>query len=231
MGNSHVLMVDGDYRHLRAVEVVLQAGGYQMIPASDGGKAIELVAVEEPDLVLLAVQTPEISGFELCRRVREFSDVPIIMFSEQPDEADKVKALDLGADDFMSKPLNARELLARIRAILRRVQAAPKPKTTVTFHDGDLFVDLLRRRVFMRGREVRLTSTEYDLLRAFVQSAGRVLTPENLIRVVWGAYDVKDNSIVWQAVHRLRRKIEPDPQRPKYIHTRPGIGYIFGRTM
>lgn len=222
-----VLVVDDEPRYVRAIKVNLEASGYSVITAPEGETAVELAASRAPDLVLLDVRMPGWDGYEACRRIREFSSVPIIMLTALAEAADKVKGLDVGADDYVTKPFSADELMARVRAALRRVDLDQRPETRPNFESGDLLVDFVQHRVFVRGEEVKLTATEYRLLFELVQGAGRVLVPSYLLENVWGIGYVGENRLLWQAVHRLRRKIERDPQQPDLIQTRPGIGYIF----
>ena len=170
---------------------------------------------------------PGLDGFEVCRRIRQFSAVPIIMLTGLAEDADKVKGLETGADDYVTKPFSAAELLARVRATLRRVELSERKDPSPVFEAGDLRVDLAQQRVFVYGQEVDLTPTEYRLLCELVKEAGRVLVPEHLLEKVWGMGYEGENHLVWQVVHRLRRKIERDPRNPQYIQTKPGIGYVF----
>jgi len=226
-GKTRILVVDDEPRYVRAVQVNLEASGYEVLTARDGPAAIELAASEEPDLILLDIRMPGLDGCEACQRIREFSSVPVIMLTALAEDADKVKELDVGADDYVTKPFSADELLARVRAVLRRVELSERKDPHSTFQAGDLVVDFARRRVFACGREVNLTPTEYGLLCELVKQPGRVLVPEYLLEKVWGLGYEGETRLLWQAVHRLRRKIESDPQDPQYIQTRPGIGYVF----
>jgi DNA-binding response OmpR family regulator len=223
---AHILVVEDESRYVRAIQINLEASGYRVSTAQNGYAAVELVASEEPDLVLLDVKMPGMDGWETCRRIREFSMVPIIMLTALAQDVDKVKGLDLGADDYVTKPFSVDELLARVRAALRRAQLA-QPQGEPVVRAGHLRVDLSQQRVFVQDQEVELTPTEYRLLAELVQQAGRVLVPEFLLERVWGVGYEGETRLLWQAIHRLRRKIEPDPKEPLYIQTRPGIGYIF----
>ncbi|NIO69846.1 MAG: response regulator [Anaerolineae bacterium] len=226
-GKVRILVVDDEPRYVRAIQINLEASGYEVLAARDGQTAIELAASEEPDLILLDIRMLGLDGYEVCRRIREFSAVPIIMLTALAEDADKVKGLDMGADDYVTKPFSADELLARVRAVLRRVELSERQNPCPTFQAGDLLVDFARQRVFAFGQEANLTPTEYRLLCELVRQAGRVLVPEYLLEKVWGMGYEGENHLLWQAVHRLRRKIERDPRNPKYIQTRPGIGYVF----
>jgi DNA-binding response OmpR family regulator len=222
-----ILVVDDEHRYVRAIQVNLKASGYEVLTASNGQTAVDLVATEELDLIVLDIRMPGMDGFEVCQRIREFSAVPIIMLTALASDADKVKGLDIGADDYVTKPFSAEELLARVRAALRRVELSERKEPRPTFQAGDLLVDFARQRVFVRDQEVNLTPIEYRLLCELVRQAGRVLVPEFLLDKVWGLGYEGENRLLWQAIHRLRQKIERDPRDPLYIQTRPGIGYVF----
>ena len=226
-GKVHILVVDDEPRYIRAIQVNLETSGYEVLAARDGQTAIELAVSEQPDLILLDIRMPGLDGYEVCRRIREFSAVPIIMLTALAEDTDKVKGLDIGADDYVTKPFSADELLARVRAALRRVELSERQDPHPTFQAGDLLIDFARQQVFARGQEVNLTPTEYRLLCELVKQAGRVLVPEYLLEKVWGMGYEGENRLLWQAVHRLRRKIEHDPRNPQYIQTRPGIGSVF----
>jgi two-component system, OmpR family, KDP operon response regulator KdpE len=226
-GKARILVVDDEPRYIRAIQVNLEASGYKVLTARNGQTAIELAANENPDLILMDIRMPGLDGYEACRRIREFSAAPIIMLTALAESANKVKGLDMGADDYVTKPFSADELLARVRAALRRIELSDGPKPQPAFQAGDLMVDFTQQQVFVCGREVNLTPTEYRLLCELVRQAGRVLVPEYLVEKVWGVGHEQDNHLLWQVVHRLRRKIERDPQNPQYIQTKPGIGYIF----
>jgi DNA-binding response OmpR family regulator len=224
---ARILVVDDEPRYVRAIQFNLEASGYEVFPARDGQMAIELAASEEPDLILLDIRMLGLDGYEVCQRIREFSAVPIIMLTALAEDTDKVKGLDIGADDYMTKPFSADELLARVRAALRRVELSERQDSHPAFQAGDLLIDFARQRVFARDQEVDLTPTEYRLFYELVKQAGRVLVPEYLLEKVWGIGYEGENRLLWQAIHRLRRKVEPDPRNPQYIQTRPGIGYVF----
>jgi DNA-binding response OmpR family regulator len=226
-GKTHILVVDDEPRYIRAIQVNLEASGYQVLTARDGRMAVERAASDDPDLVILDVRMPGLDGFQACERIREFSTVPIIMLTALAEDTDKVKGLDVGADDYVTKPFSADELLARVRAVLRRVELAERQSASSTYQAGDVMVDFVRQRVFARGREVKLTPTEYRLLYELIKQPGRVLVPEYLLERVWGFGYEGENRLLWQAVHRLRSKVERDPKNPEYIQTRPGLGYVF----
>ncbi len=221
------MVADDEPRYVRAIKINLEATGYEVVTASDGPAAVEIAAAEEPDLIILDIRMPGLDGYEVCQRIRQFSSVPIIMLTALAEAADKVKGLDIGADDYVTKPFSADELMARVRAALRRVDLTPRQDLGSEYEAGGLRVDFAQQRVFVRGQEIALTPTEYRLLSELVKGAGRVLVPEYLLENVWGLGYVSETRLLWQAVHRLRRKIERDPQNPQVIQTRAGIGYLF----
>jgi two-component system KDP operon response regulator KdpE len=216
-----VLVVDDEVAIKRFLRVALNGEGFIVLEAGTGQEALLALTLERPGLVLLDLGLPDMDGVEITRRLREWSQVPVIILSVREQETDKIAALDAGADDYLTKPFGVGELLARIRTVLRR-QAGGSSEPVFTL--GDLKVDLANRLVTVDGREVQLTPTEYDLLRALVIQAGKVLTNRQLLRLVWGeGYD--DLHILRVNISNLRHKIEPDPSRPTYIHTESGVGY------
>jgi DNA-binding response OmpR family regulator len=222
-----VLVVDDEPRYVRWITVNLRASGYRVLTAGDGQTAVDLTAAERPDLVLLDIGLPVLNGLEVCRRIREFSIVPIIMLTAKAAEADKVAGLDAGADDYLPKPFGPPELLARVRAALRRSRYAESPTVEPVFRHGALAIDFARHAVSHGGEPVALTPTEYKLLVQLARHAGRVLLPEELLTAVWGPEYRDEPQHVRLYVSRLRRKIEPDPEHPRYVLTKPGIGYLF----
>jgi DNA-binding response OmpR family regulator len=221
-----ILVVDDEPQYIRAIQVNLQARGYAVISASNGTQALELAAGESPDLVMLDIRMPDFDGYEVCRRIREFSIVPIIMLTALAETADKIKGLEAGADDYVTKPFSSGELMARVHSALRRVemdeQNVAKPSV---FQVGTLIIDFGKHAVFVDDHPVKLTPTEFRLLSEMAKQAGKVLVPSYLLERVWGAGYEGDDHLVWQAIHRLRRKIERDPENPQYILTQPGAGY------
>ncbi len=222
-----ILVVDDEPRIIEAVGMNLDLEGYQVSGASNGCEALQKLTEDLPDLVILDVMMPEMDGFETLREIRQVSTVPVIMLTVRGEEIDKVKGLDLGADDYITKPFSPKELVSRVRAVLRRVEMpSPAPKTQIRV-DDDLSIDFSQRKVIVRGEEVHLRPTEYRLLYHLVSNAGRVLTHENLLRRVWG-YEYRDEDhYLWLYITYLRRKIEEDPKHPKYILGERGIGYRF----
>ena len=222
-----ILVVDDEPRIVEAVGMNLELEGYQVSSASNGYEALQKLTEDLPDLVILDVMMPEIDGFETLRKIREVSTVPVIMLTVRGEEIDKVKGLDLGADDYITKPFNPKELVLRIRAVLRRVEMpSPVPKTEIRV-DDNLSIDFSRCKVIIKGKEVHLRPTEYRLLYHLVSNAGQVLTHETLLRRVWG-YEYRDEDhYLWLYITYLRKKIEDDPKHPKYILSERGIGYRF----
>ncbi len=224
-----ILVADDDPQLLRLMTRNLQLEGYEVIAASDGQQALERIEVQVPDLILLDVMMPRLDGFSVCQRVREFSAVPIIIVTARGQDQDKVQGLDLGADDYLTKPFSVDELLARVRAVLRRAQfvAAEKGqglRSTATV--GDLSVDYAQHLVTMGGQEVALTPIEYRLLAYLVQNAGRVLTQDLLLEHIWGAEYLGESHMLQVNINRLRHKLEADPAHPRYVLTKVGVGYL-----
>ncbi len=230
-----ILVADGDSQFLRLVTSHLVLEGYKVLSACDGEQALKQVELHVPDLVLLDMLIPKLDGFQVCTRVREFSTVPILLLIERGKEQEKVQALDLGADGYLTKPFSVDELLARVRAMLRRAQliararlssyeeATPlRTRTTI----GDLIVDHAQQRVTIGRREVTLSQRESRLLAALAQNARRVVPQDTLLEYVWGKAYIGDNHLLQVTISRLRRKLEPDPSQPRYILTRFGIGYL-----
>lgn len=223
-----VLAADDDPQLLRLVTRNLQLEGYDVIAASDGQQALTQIEQQVPDLVLLDVMMPKMDGFTVCHRVREFSTVPIIIVTARGQDQDKVRGLDLGADDYLTKPFSVDELLARVRAVLRRTQFTLKDnsqglQTTATI--GDLEIDYSQHLVKMAEREITLTPTEYRILAYLAQNAGRVLTQDLLLEHVWGGEYLGESHMLQVNINRLRRKLEVDPTHPRYILTKVGVGY------
>ena len=224
-----ILTADDDPQLLRLVARNLQLEGYEVLTASDGKQALEQIEAHQPDLVLLDVMMPRMDGFSVCQRVREFSTVPIIIVTARGRDQDKIRGLDLGADDYLTKPFSVDELLARTRAVLRRThytvnENTAAAHTSATF--GELTVDFVQHLVTLAGQEVTLTPTEYRIISYLAQNAGRVITQDLLLEHVWGAEYVGESHMLQVNVNRLRRKIEADPAYPRYILTKVGIGYI-----
>jgi two-component system KDP operon response regulator KdpE len=217
-----VLVVDDERAIRRFLRTSLTANGYTVFEAASGEEAVAAVVSHRPDVIILDLGLPDMEGTEVTRRLREWSQTPIIILSVREQETDKIAALDVGADDYLTKPFGVGELMARMRVALRRA-AHTEPEAILT--NGDLIVDLSRRLVTMQGHEVQLTPTEYDLLRILVSHAGKVLTHQQLLRQVWGIGYENEAHLLRVNISNLRRKLEPDPARPQYIITEPGVGY------
>ena len=222
-----ILVVDDEPRIIEAVSMNLELEGYQVSAARNGYEALQKLTEDLPDLIILDVMMPEIDGFETLRKIREVSTVPVIMLTVKGEETDKVKGLDLGADDYVTKPFSPKELVSRVKAVLRRVEMpTPAPKTEIRVDDS-LSIDFSHRKVMVKGKEVHLRPTEYRLLYHLVSNAGHVLTHETLLRRVWG-YEYRDEDhYLWLYITYLRQKLEEDPKHPKYILGERGIGYRF----
>ena len=221
MSGARVLVVDDEPQILRALEITLRREGYDVDTARTAGEALTAAAAHPPDAVILDLILPDGRGTAVCRELREWSGAPILVLSAVEDEAEKVEALDAGADDYVTKPFSVEELLARLRAALRRSGPAREPVLQV----GDISVDVQNRVVTVSGETVSLTPTEYDLLRLFAENVGRLLTHPMILRRVWGPAYGRESNYLHVYVSHLRRKIEPDPARPRYLLTEPGVGY------
>jgi len=226
MKKTKVLIVDDEPQILRALRAGLLAHGYDVVSAADGEEALDKAATELPDAVILDLNLPKLSGLDVCRGLREWSSVPIIVLSVRDAERDKVAALDLGADDYLTKPFGADELLARLRVALRhaaRVAGPPEPVVRA----GEVMIDLSRHMVKRGEDEVRLTATEYKLLAYLATNAGRVLTHTQILEHVWGPGYESETQNLRVYVSQLRRKLDPDSAQPQMITTEPGVGYRF----
>jgi len=224
---KRILVVDDEPRMRRFVRMNLDLEGYDVIEADNGLAALSKVRDEMPDLVLLDVAMPELDGFETLEHIREVSAVPVIMLTVKSDEEDRIRGLDLGADDYVTKPFSPRELLSRIRAVLRRVEPAKSSMEEPLVVDEDLQIDFPRRAVIARGEHIKLRPTEYRLLSHLVDNAGWIVPQETLLAKVWGPEYRDDNQLLRLYITYLRKKIEPDPANPRYILTERGVGYQF----
>ncbi len=226
MAGERILVVDDEPRYLRLVRFNLEAGGYHVSCAATGEEALAALAQQVPDLLILDIMLPGQDGFQVCARIREVSTVPIIMLTARGAEEDKVKGLRLGADDYVVKPFSARELLARVEAVLRRASLAEAPSRQTSFTLGDLVVDFLTRQVTVRNQDVRLSPTEYRVLLYLVNNAGKTVTQDELLENVWGPGYRGENDLLRVTVWRLRQKLEDDPSSPSYVLTHPAVGYM-----
>lgn len=225
-GGARILVVDDEIEIMRALQRSLTAHGFDVFTAGSGEEALEAIANHRPDLMLLDLGLPGISGLEVCKRVREQSNLPIIVLSVKDAERDKVRALDLGADDYVPKPFGMDEVLARIRVALRH-SAQVRSGTEPSFTCGPLKVDFAQRQVLVNGKEVKLTPTEYDLLKVLIKNSGKILTRQMVLSQVWGTGYGTESHYLHVYIGQLRRKIEPDPAHPRFILTVSGVGYRF----
>jgi DNA-binding response OmpR family regulator len=223
-----ILVVDDDIRMVRMMKRMLELEGFQVITASGGEQALKLFDKETPSLVLLDIMMQDMDGYTVCRRIREFSEIPIIMVTARGDDKEKVEGLDVGADDYVTKPFSASELSARVRAVLRRAGDREAHQDTI-FHFKDLEIDFTSHRAAVRGKELKLTATEYKMLSYICQNAGRVVTPDQLLDKVWGEEYVGAAHLLQVNIARLRKKLGDDAKQPEYILTRSGIGYIMAK--
>jgi len=219
---ARVLVVDDERQIRRMLRAALEGYGYNIGEAASGREGLSQTSIFHPDLIVLDLGLPDIDGIDVIRNLRDWTQIPIIVLSVREHEDDKIKALDAGADDYVTKPFSMGELLARLRVALRRA-AKSDDEPILTF--GELSVDLARRNVAMRGEEVKLTPTEYEVLKYLVQQAGRVVTHRQLLRAIWGSNYQEESQYLRVYIGQLRRKIESDPSQPTYIITEPGVGY------
>ncbi len=226
MKRTTVLTVDDEVRYLRLLRFNLEAGGYRVVAAESGQGALNGLAAEEPDLLILDIMMPGMDGFDVLQRLREFSTIPVIILTAKGEESDKIKGLRLGADDYVTKPFSAQELLARVEAVLRRSQFPDNTKTPSTMEVGLLRIDFPQHSVSVNDKEVKLTPTEYRVLQCLALNLGKVVVQSELLRKVWGAEYLEDYEGLRVYVRRLRQKLELDPDHPTLIRTVPGVGYV-----
>jgi len=223
---ARILLVDDELSIQRGLTPLLMSRGYEVASAATGQAALAEVEQMPPDLIVLDLGLPDLEGGEVCRRIRATSQVPIIVLSARGADADKIAALDQGADDYVTKPFSPEELLARIRVALRRVFDSSAPETGRVQH-GDLTIDFDRRRVVRGQQEIRLTPKEFELLAFLARHADRVLTHQKILTAIWGAHAAAQPEHLWVLVGQLRKKLEPDPAHPRYIVSEPWVGYRF----
>ena len=223
---QRILLVDDEIAIQRAVAPLLRSRGYEVDVVGTGRDAVDCVVDRNPDLVVLDLGLPDLEGTEVCRRIRQVSKMPIVILSARGGEADKVAALDIGADDYVTKPFGSEELLARIRVALRRVEDSENP-TREQVTAADFVIDYNRRRVVRDDEEIRLTPKEFELLSLLVQNADRVLTHRTILKTIWGANAVEQPEHLWVLMAQLRKKIERDPGNPRYLLSEPFVGYRF----
>jgi two-component system KDP operon response regulator KdpE len=223
---AKILVIEDEEEITRLLEFRFQQEGYDVLAAKNGVDGLRILQQEHPDLVMLDVMMPRMNGWETCKRIRQYSDVPIIMLTALGQEADKVRGLELGADDFVTKPFSLAELVARVRAALRRGKQPPATNGTVRI-DERLAVDRARQQVIVEGQKIELSPTEFRVLDCFLGNAGRVLTHQSLMTQVWGWEYLDETDYLKVYIHHLRKKIEEDPGKPCYIVTERGLGYRF----
>ncbi len=227
MSEQRILLVDDEPKLVRLVWEVLSATGFKVLTTASGREAIELAALEQPDLVLLdVVLIDDMDGFAVARRLREFSDVPIIMLTARAEESDVLRGFDAGVDDYITKPFSSKELLARVRAVLKRSSYEYDPTAEPEIKCGELHIDLARRRVTRAGKGIHLTRTEYNLLHELAAHRNQILLHSQLLSAVWGSEYRDDLDYLRAYIRYLRRKLEPDPANPRYIVTCQGVGYM-----
>lgn len=221
-----IVVIDDEPQIGRMLRTQLAARGYEVDHYDNGNDGLLAIGENPPDLVLLDLGLPDMDGVEVCRRIRQWSAVPIIFLTVRDEEKTKVQALDVGGDDYVTKPFGLPELLARVRAVLRRKQEQPSTPSSI-FESGDLRVDFTARSVTVGGQEVRLTPTEYELLRLFILHADKTLTHRQLLTQIWGPESTTETQYLHVFIRQLRRKLEPDPSKPRHFVTEPGVGYRF----
>ena len=218
-----VLVIDDELQMRRLLRTTLESGGYTFCEAQDGQSGITEAKHKKPDAIILDLGLPDMDGVEVLKKLREWNKIPILILSVRNDEKQKVLALDNGADDYVTKPFGQEELLARLRVILRRIPENIEP----LFENGNLSVDLTERRALVKGKEIKLTATEYSLLKLFIQHAGKVITHRQILREIWGPDSEERTQYLRVYITHLRQKIETDPDKPKHIKTESGVGYRF----
>ena len=220
-----ILVVDDEPLYLRLLKVNLESEGYEIATSRNGEEALEQVTQFDPNLVIMDVMMPKMDGITACERIRQFSNVPIILLTARSEEQDRVTGLNIGADDYVTKPFSATELVARVRAILRRTGDRPESRESRIFNHGNLRIDIAKAEVWKGDHQIYLSATEYKLLLHFVHEYGKVLTAEELLMATWGPSYKEEKEILWVSIARLRQKLEDDPHNPVHIVTRTGLGY------
>jgi two-component system KDP operon response regulator KdpE len=227
MNKARILIVDDEPKMVRLLREALTATGFEVLSASNGENAVAMTALEQPDLVVLDIMlSGGMDGYEVCRRLREFSDVPVLMLTAKVRDTDRLRGFDCGTDDYITKPFNTKELIARVRAVLKRTKATEQFPQEVELDCGDMRIDLAQRRVFVRGEEIHLTPTEYALLYELARHPNQVMLHEQLLAAVWGDEFRKDEEYLRAYIYTLRKKIEIDPSDPQIIVRSPGVGYM-----
>lgn len=220
-----ILLVDDEPLYLRLLKVNLESEGYEIVSARNGEEALEVVSQAIPNLIIMDVMMPKMDGITACNRIRQFSNVPIILLTALGEEQDRVNGLNIGADDYVVKPFSATELVARVKAVLRRTQGQKDTTESTIFTHGNLRIDIAKAEVWKDDHQVYLSATEYKLLIHFAHQLGKVLTAEDLLSATWGSSYKEEKEILWVSIARLRQKLEDDPHNPVHIVTRTGLGY------
>jgi len=223
---TRILAVDDERLYQHLLEVNLQKEGFEVFTAGNGLDAIEMVSSRHPDLVIMDIMMPKMDGITTCERIRQFSNVPIIILTARGDEQDRVRGLNVGADDYVVKPFSATELVARVRAVLRRTSSSEQITQNRYFTHANLKIDFARAEVWKENKPVFLSATEYRLLIQFAHHIGQVMTAEELLMAIWGPQYREDKEILWVSIARLRQKLEDNPHSPVHIVTRAGLGYL-----
>lgn len=225
MTKPRVLLVDDDETLVRLLSFALDQGGFEVAVARNGAEAVSETAETQPDLVILDIMMPVMDGWEACARIRELSDAPVVILSAKPTESDVVRGLELGADDYVKKPFGVQELLARLKALLRRNRSAAAGERPAVLMEGGLKIDKIRHTATLDDQPIQLTPTEFKLLTFLVENSGRAVSQEEILIQVWGPEYAREKQYLKLFVHTLKKKIEADPARPRYLHTVRGVGY------
>ena len=223
---TKILVADDEMLYQHLLRVNLEKEGYEVVAASNGEEALDLVTSRHPDLVILDIMMPKLDGISTCERIRQFSNVPIIMLTARSEEQDRVRGLNVGADDYIVKPFSATELVARVRAVLRRAKNSEGGTSNRYFEHSNLKIDFAHAEVWRDGKPIYLSATEYRLLIQFAHHIGQVMTAEELLVAIWGPSYREDKEILWVSIARLRQKLEDNPHQPQHIVTRAGLGYL-----
>jgi DNA-binding response OmpR family regulator len=224
---ERILLVEDDIEFINLTRTWLHNAGYEVFTAGDGVEGMRRVFSSRPDIVLLDANIPKMDGWEVCRRIRDMSDIPVLMVTVNGQKSDKLKGFNMGADDYLAKPVDFHELIARIQAILRRTRSTAQDTRSSTFNNGDIEVDWGSRQVWVRGKRVKLSPTEFKIMSCLIKSRGWIVTHEQLLEKAWGPNYVGDKSFVKLYIRYLRQKIEKDPHKPQIIMTERGVGYYF----
>ncbi len=222
---TKILVVDDEPLYIRLLKVNLEAEGYEVITAENGEEALDSLSQNSPELIIMDVMMPKLDGVTTCQRIRQFSNVPIVLLTALGEEHDRVNGLNIGADDYVVKPFSATELIARVRAVLRRAANQQQSVETRIFTHGDLRIDIAKAEVWKNDHQVYLSATEYKMLILFAYHVGQVITAEELLEATWGASYKDEKEILWVSIARLRQKLEDNPHSPVHIVTRTGLGY------